>query len=358
MVYQFNKSIVRIGGKSRSDVLQSVNLQAIRKENNTVPGYIRQNRWEVRKKIETLHTVIAHHEHMINNVMENIMGNELEDTLRIFNTEHCSQVSIEEDFDNGLLIFLGYKIVDQSPEAADVETNAADGDVEDQSDNNNIENQIEEEIDEEELLIMEAIRIVDDINDGDGDDDKSERAIGGKTKNYAQIFEDKDGYITDQKHNKKRHRNYIRNQLRSNDCMMIEEANAVHNIWNLTGLNRWRLYRLWVRQYTMHLEDSIKELRRQINMEWKSYEAIGFQMDIELVRKFEVIGMTTTGAAKYHHIIDGIKPQIVSKCKMIVFIPICFFFFNSSTYLRIQYDYSNIVKILSGRIDFIHLLFH
>lgn len=160
------------------------------------------------------------------------------------------------------------------------------------------------------------MRIVDDINEEDERaDDKNgpRRPRNIDAKNYERIEADKDGFVKVDKKNQKNRKKYIRNQLRSNNCMSVEEANDVVDIWKLNEHNRWRLYRLWVRQYTLSLEDQIKEYRRQINAQWQRFEALGHQMDIELIRGFDVIGMTTTGAAKYHHLIDGIKPHIVSK---------------------------------------------
>lgn len=321
-IYAFNKSIVRIGGKSQSDVLEPINLMNVRKENRSIPGFIRQIRWEVRKKIETLQSNIALYEMTINNVMKNIMGHELSSVLQNFNTDHYDQLINYGDFEEALLVFLGYKIIPQNKEAENMAAAGAEAagidTIEDEEDakangDPDDDNKAEEEVDEEEIALLEAMRIVDDENEDD-ENRNMNRPEGGNDRNYARINEDADGFSYQK--NKKKIRNHIKNQLRSNNCMSIEEANEVKEIWTLNDHNRWRLYRLWVRQYTSNLEDLVKELRRQINGEWKSFEAIGHQMDIELVRQFDVIGMTTTGAAKYHHIIDGIKPHIVSKCRL------------------------------------------
>lgn len=48
------------------------------------------------------------------------------------------------------------------------------------------------------------------------------------------------------------------------------------------------------------LLDKAREYKRTVNKE-----------DVNICKTKDVIGMTTTGAAKYRHIIDEIKPQIV-----------------------------------------------
>lgn len=112
-IYSFNKSIVRIGGKSQSDVLQSVNLNAMRKEKKSVPGHILNLRWEVHRSIGALQDQIALHELHIDNAVKNIIGFELMDTLQRFNSEHYQQLAGGDDFAEALLVFLGYKIVPQ-----------------------------------------------------------------------------------------------------------------------------------------------------------------------------------------------------------------------------------------------------
>lgn len=171
-IYAFNKNIVRIGGKSKSDILLNCNLQAIRKENGkAVSACTRQNRWEVRRKIEDYQTEIGRLEFKINGVITNIMGRELSDVLLRFNANHYNQLVDGYDFEDALLVYLGYKVVKDVPKAeeemfdmegafANVEIADVGEKEDDDKENNNdadTENNLEEVIDEEELLHLEVI---------------------------------------------------------------------------------------------------------------------------------------------------------------------------------------------------------
>lgn len=337
-IYTFQKNIVRIGGKSQSEILEKVNLNNIRKlarDNKSVPGFILHNRWDITSNIKRLQEQIADNEAKIEVVMKNIMGDDLSETVQNFNTSHYHQLSQREEFSEALLVFLGYKIKKTS--AGNVYADFADDENDDKHRNDgNIgddveigeeaqeinedpaeeaqgaaggepEQEAEEEADEEEIKYIEAQRIVDGYNE---EDIHFRAPQMPEAQQYEEIGEE-DGFEY-QKNDRKKRKKQIQKELRSTDCMTEAETHHVYNIWMLSYKQRWRLYRLWVKLYIGQGEAQIQVLRKQMNMEWERFTTIRNQEDIELVRKFEVIGMTTTGAAKYHHIIEGIKPRIMS----------------------------------------------
>lgn len=95
--------------------------------------------------------------------------------------------------------------------------------------------------------------------------------------------------------------------------MTEEQVKTVADINALSPNNRWNLYRLWIKLYVNMFESQIKVLRDGYRTECLRFNGLRKQEDIEIVKKAKIIGMTTTGAAKYRHIIDGTKPKIASK---------------------------------------------
>lgn len=103
-------------------------------------------------------------------------------------------------------------------------------------------------------------------------------------------------------------------ELQKPDCMSNEEAQKVINVWSIGIDDRWRLYRFWVKLYADHLLDQI-DLKRGHYLDMRmQLNEIYDQRDVEAIRGKRIIGMTTTGAAKYRHVIDALEPQIISKC--------------------------------------------
>ena len=74
---------------------------------------------------------------------------------------------------------------------------------------------------------------------------------------------------------------------------------------------RYQLLRLWVKKYEEYLMDSSQEDIIEYDKKCKEYKEADQNLDRIALEKAEVIGMTTTGAAKYQHIIHLVKPKIV-----------------------------------------------
>lgn len=104
----------------------------------------------------------------------------------------------------------------------------------------------------------------------------------------------------------------ISGKIKESQTMSTEQAAKVADIIGLSLDDRWNLYRLWVKLYTQDCESEIEGKRKEYQTECLSFNEQEKLLEIEIVKKAKIIGMTTTGAAKYRYIIDGIKPQITS----------------------------------------------
>ncbi len=119
---------------------------------------------------------------------------------------------------------------------------------------------------------------------------------------------DPEGWQTAQMDKKKRH-NMIRKQL-SRGLVPLKQED-VHSIRNLQPQEKWRLYIYWRDRHTEHLLRKLQELSTDYERACKEFQEKKQQRDDFVVAGSDVVGMTTTGAAKHNHIIKAIKPKIV-----------------------------------------------
>ncbi|XP_038070448.1 NFX1-type zinc finger-containing protein 1-like [Patiria miniata] len=109
----------------------------------------------------------------------------------------------------------------------------------------------------------------------------------------------------------KYHRNLPLVELQKPDVMTDEEASGVERVWSLMIWDRWRLYRLWVRKYIQDHESQLEEHRQQYEELSKKVQDLYVQEDLAILLDANVIGMTTTGAAKCRAVLQRLCPSIV-----------------------------------------------
>ena len=93
--------------------------------------------------------------------------------------------------------------------------------------------------------------------------------------------------------------------------MPEKESLNVRNIHALSYYDRWRLYHYWHSQYLKHLCEECEQDFLKYNELCTEREEARKKADRFALESAEIIGMTTTGAAKYQHILHLVKPRIV-----------------------------------------------
>ncbi|NWH86348.1 ZNFX1 protein, partial [Aegithalos caudatus] len=95
------------------------------------------------------------------------------------------------------------------------------------------------------------------------------------------------------------------------DTMTELEANAIQDVWQLDLNSRWRLYRLWLKTYQGFIREDILDLEQQYQAAAEKLEEQRLEQDLCILNNARIVGMTTTGAAKYRRILQYIEPRIV-----------------------------------------------
>ncbi|XP_070700533.1 NFX1-type zinc finger-containing protein 1 [Pempheris klunzingeri] len=114
-----------------------------------------------------------------------------------------------------------------------------------------------------------------------------------------------------QRDQKKRMKNKVRKELRKSTVMTEREEETVEDIWTLSLPDRWRLYRLWVARYRAELCTKVLETEQAYQNAVDRLADVKRHESLSLLQDATVIGMTTTGAAKFRKILQEVRPSLV-----------------------------------------------
>jgi hypothetical protein len=106
---------------------------------------------------------------------------------------------------------------------------------------------------------------------------------------------------------------YIRTQLGQEgfvDHRIVQRLLRQGNLWELQAQERWILYRYWVgRLQNVRLEE-LRSKEAKLRFEARMYEEVQQMNDAHILRESLVVGMTTTGAAKFQSLLQAVKAKI------------------------------------------------
>ncbi|NXL91409.1 ZNFX1 protein, partial [Alectura lathami] len=100
-------------------------------------------------------------------------------------------------------------------------------------------------------------------------------------------------------------------ELHKLSAMSESEAKAIQDLWQLDLSSRWRLYRLWLQTYQRSIRRKILQHEKQYQAAAERLAELRLQEDLCILKEANVVGMTTTGAAKYRQVLQKVEPRIV-----------------------------------------------
>ncbi|XP_030388737.1 NFX1-type zinc finger-containing protein 1 [Gopherus evgoodei] len=103
----------------------------------------------------------------------------------------------------------------------------------------------------------------------------------------------------------------MRAELCKLNAMTEAEARGVQDLWQLDLSSRWRLYRRWLQMYQGEIRRKILQHEQQYQVAAERLAELRLQEDLCILKEALVVGMTTTGAAKYRQILQKVEPRIV-----------------------------------------------
>ena len=93
--------------------------------------------------------------------------------------------------------------------------------------------------------------------------------------------------------------------------MKIHEVRQIHDIWSLRKKQRWKLYKFWENTFVKHQKAQLVTLGQQYNEACEWYSKCQREIYSHVMLGADVIGITTTGAAKHQEILQEIYPKIL-----------------------------------------------
>uniref|UniRef100_A0A8D8TX39 NFX1-type zinc finger-containing protein 1 n=1 Tax=Cacopsylla melanoneura TaxID=428564 RepID=A0A8D8TX39_9HEMI len=83
------------------------------------------------------------------------------------------------------------------------------------------------------------------------------------------------------------------------------------NLAMLSIDERWKLYLQWVNHLKSGMMNSMKALEKKYRDQSVQFQETQQLQDLYVLRKFDIVGITTTAAAKNHNLLSALKPNIV-----------------------------------------------
>ncbi|KAL4221265.1 NFX1-type zinc finger-containing protein 1 [Mactra antiquata] len=128
---------------------------------------------------------------------------------------------------------------------------------------------------------------------------------------------DKPSSFQNEEHEKKDklYRSLLKSQLvqsiSNGEIMSEQEASKIRNIWHMDNRKKWKLYRLWVQKFCMGKYEQIDAMKPEFEELSERLQEAKMQIDKEIMKQVSIIGMTTSGAARYQAVLKEVGPKIV-----------------------------------------------
>lgn len=103
----------------------------------------------------------------------------------------------------------------------------------------------------------------------------------------------------------------LKPQLEKETMMPSDEVMKVSNIWDLQQKDRLRLYLYWVQCYRERCKENIRAYERRYEELCGELLKVKEEEEEIAIRRATVVGMTTSGAAKCHSMLQRVAPKIV-----------------------------------------------
>ncbi|XP_052040295.1 NFX1-type zinc finger-containing protein 1 [Apodemus sylvaticus] len=328
-------SIVRVGGRSNSEILKQFTLRELRNKREfrrTLPMHLRraymsivtdmkESEQKLQEGAQTLECTmrgVLREQHL-----EKYISPQHWESLMTRPVQDSDWVCVQPSKHSMMLEWLGLGVgsFTQSASPAGLENTAqAEGEEEEEGEEEGSLIEIAEEAD-----LIQADRVIEEEEvvrprrrkkEENGADQELAKMLlamrldqdgPGATAGPEQATEEWET----QRSQKKKMKRRVKVELRKLNTMTEAEASAIQDVWQLDLSSRWQLYRLWLQMYQADTRRKILSYERQYRTWAERMAELRLQEDLHILKDAQVVGMTTTGAAKYRQILQQVEPRIV-----------------------------------------------
>ncbi|XP_040289644.1 NFX1-type zinc finger-containing protein 1-like isoform X1 [Bufo bufo] len=110
---------------------------------------------------------------------------------------------------------------------------------------------------------------------------------------------------------KKKMKNQIKQELKATSHMNEKDCELIADLWQLPLKNRWEVYRCWRSKYLHDIRDEVFTVENLYQIVVNRMTELRNQEDLLILQEADIVGMTTTGAAKFRKLLQNVQPKIV-----------------------------------------------
>ncbi|XP_056376825.1 NFX1-type zinc finger-containing protein 1-like [Hyla sarda] len=342
-VLKYSKcSIVRVGSRSNSEIMQKCSLMNIRRQRSRqkLPGYMRALHAELSDERELHQNKLIEKAALLQNATQGVLHeNILEKYIpphhfrNLMLTKEYLEIESDSEISSIILEWLGISAIYQkAPEKKedvklwDIENFLEENDelsgesmrTVDAADDEFIKVSDEAELAEAERMIEEDDDIKNQIREA--------RRVAERTKKESLVFvpnekenedletdtelDDQDGWEIPAK-TKKKLKKRIKHELHETSHMNEEECELIVDLWQLSLKKRWEVYRCWRSKYLCDIRNEVFTLENLYQIVVNRTAELRNQEDLLILQEADIIGMTTTGAARLRNLLQNVQPKIV-----------------------------------------------
>ena len=299
-------SMVRVGGRCRSEAIQPYSLQVLVRQHKLDKCH--ESKYEQKQLSQAKYTMDSKHKD-INHDLQKVSKNtdekkqptilDLHDLRPVILYKHIQQLkrfARQHDFaksDNEIETWLFTKTHTEDMTHTKQKSTIASMEVETASTCNNLDDMFIEM--DTEAAQLENDRII------DGEQIELE-PLSNETlsqKSTTDLHKPPDCYTQQMKEGMK------------NKPMSERAAQSIQDITQLKSTQKWSLYLYWVSQYLQECKQKVARHVETYAAACEEYQQARTKLDYAVMRKTHVVGMTTTGASKYHNILQKLRPKII-----------------------------------------------
>ncbi|XP_073534627.1 NFX1-type zinc finger-containing protein 1-like isoform X8 [Phyllobates terribilis] len=338
-------NIVRVGSRSSSEIMQKCSLSKIRsqKSRQNLPGYMRALHAELSDERKLNQDNLVQKSVLLQNATNEVLH---ESVLEKYIPPHhfhslmlkkeYQEIESSSEISSIILEWLGISAVNQNTPEKKQDVTYWD-----------IENFIKENDElSEDSMAMEAeedefIKVTDEAELAETermieeDDDirreiKVARRIAEMSKKESLLFvedeyedeQESEDHGTDTEPDyqdgwqmpskmKKKLKKQMKHELQETSHMEEEECKLIVDLFQLSLKKRWEVYRCWRSKYLCDIRNEIFTVENLYQIVVNRMAELRNQEDLLILQEADIIGMTTTGAAKFRRLLQNVQPKIV-----------------------------------------------
>ena len=298
--------IIRIGGRCKSDKLKNFVLaKRIRdiRSSKSLPRHMHQ-------KSRNLRNAMHAYQEQINSTEHNVLP--LSTLEYVIPSEHFFQLSKGMPTQSGKEIEVWLNLwkpteCDETDEIDEYEQAASFQQVSDKEPLPQEESNSEDDVIavDEEATILQEERIMEGEVFFDDKFTPRAKLTKPKPKQKTRQEEWQTVQINEKERRKRIKKGFQYTTMNRNNAEEVEDLRL------LSFKERWQMYHYWVEEHLRVQKRQLEGPAIVYNRICHDYSQIKNEIDCYATRGADIIGMTTTGAAKYHHILKNIHPKIV-----------------------------------------------